>query len=289
MLFCLNNSALPAFEIAITIDDLPVSGELPVGQSRLEIANTILATLKKHHVEGVYGFVIGKEVTNNPDGSKILQTWIKDGNQLGNHTYSHLDLSQVTSTQYVDDIKRNDMILTSYSTNQNHKYFRYPFLSEGNTAEKRETVRRFLLNNNYQIAPVTLDFSDYEWNQVYAKCLFKKNENGINWLRKSYIEHALAALENSRRMSKHLYGRDIKYILLLHLGAFDAVMMDELLTSYEKHGAKFISLSRALSDPFYKISPDIVSSIGCNYLIQFSLGTCWKSLQHLNLLEKSHC
>lgn len=45
-----------------------------------------------------------------------------------------------------------------------------------------------------------------------------------------------------------IFHRDIKNILLLHLGAFDALMFDELLTAYERHDIKFISIDEALQD-----------------------------------------
>ncbi len=47
--------ALPAgaaerFDIAITVDDLPMHGQLPPGMTRLGIAQATLATLKAHGV-----------------------------------------------------------------------------------------------------------------------------------------------------------------------------------------------------------------------------------------------
>lgn len=46
-----------SFEVAITIDDLPVHGDLPSGITRLDIANQIVATLNKHSIKNVYGFI----------------------------------------------------------------------------------------------------------------------------------------------------------------------------------------------------------------------------------------
>jgi len=41
----------------------------------------------------------------------------------------------------------------------------------------------------------------------------------------------------------------------MHVGAFDAVMMDELLGAYEKHGVRFISVADAMTDPVYASEP----------------------------------
>ena len=39
--------------MAITVDDLPVHGPLPVGASRLSIAKKMLAAFDKQHLKGV--------------------------------------------------------------------------------------------------------------------------------------------------------------------------------------------------------------------------------------------
>ena len=46
-----------AQQVAITFDDLPTHGDLPEGQTRLDIANSILTTLRSQHMPLVYGFI----------------------------------------------------------------------------------------------------------------------------------------------------------------------------------------------------------------------------------------
>src|SRR6185437_11393208 len=46
-------------EIAITFDDLPVHGPLPAGETRLGIANKIIAALKAAGLKRAYGFANG--------------------------------------------------------------------------------------------------------------------------------------------------------------------------------------------------------------------------------------
>ena len=66
------------------------------------------------------------------------------------------------------------------------RWFRYPYLHEGDTLEKRRAVRAFLSTNGYRIAQTTLDFEDYLWNSAYARCWMRKDETSIQWLRESY-------------------------------------------------------------------------------------------------------
>ena len=247
-----------AIEIALTVDDLPVSGPLPSTITRLNVANKMLAAFKKHHLENVYGFINGEWVNNKTDGLKVLQTWIKEGQLLGNHTFTHMNLNKVSAEKYIADIKRNDFLLKQLMKDKNYKYFRYPFHAEGNTEEKREAVRHYLLDHGYQIVPATIDFNDFEWNPPYVRCLNKHNSLSITKLQNSFIAYSLKAIKASHALSRFLFNRDIRYILVMHIGLIDADEMDRLLTAYEQEGVKFISLPDALSDPAYHINPSII-------------------------------
>jgi hypothetical protein len=63
-------------------------------------------------------------------------------------------------------------------------------------------------------------------------------------------------------MSKTLYGRDIPYILLMHIGAFDAKMLPQLIALYQKHGVTFVSLKQAEMDKAFNEDPDVALKYG---------------------------
>ncbi len=260
-----------AVDVAITVDDIPVGGPLPPDTTEMDIVNQMLAVFKKHHVEGVYGFVIGNKPNDNADLVKVLQTWVDNGQLLGNHTYSHLDLANVTSQEYIDDIKKNEPILAEIMGDKNYRYFRYPYLSEGNTQEKRNSVRQFLFANHYKIAEDTLDFFDYNWSNAYVRCKIKNDPEAIKWMQQSYLDQAVKALGVSRQESQALFHRDIKYVLLIHFRAFNALMLDKLLTAYEEKGVKFVPLTEALNDEAYELNPNFISSRGYIFLDQLRM------------------
>jgi peptidoglycan/xylan/chitin deacetylase (PgdA/CDA1 family) len=254
-----------AIEVAITVDDLPSHGDLPNDISRTKIAITMLAAFKKHHISGVYGFINGYNVTDQ-DTKNVLKLWVDSGQLLGNHTYSHMNITANAQDQYITNITQNELILRQFMVDKNYKYFRYPYLREGNTKDKRDAIRKFLFDNNYKIAEVTLDFWDYEWNNPYARCIYKKDKKSINFIKKSYLDSGIAAIPAAQALSQLLFRRDIKYILLLHIGALDAQMLDQLLTQYEKLGVKFISLPDALSDKAYNINSGTIRDTGYTFL-----------------------
>jgi len=245
-------------QIAITIDDLPAHGPLPPGMTRLGIAESILKTLKEQHMPPVYGF-INAQAAEGPGNEEVLKAWRAAGEPLGSHTWSHVDLNAVSATGFEANIEENESMLRRLMGNEDWHWFRYPYLHEGGTLEKRRAVRAWLSEHGYRVAEVNMDFGDYLWNDPYARCVVKHDEAAIKKLHDSYLATADEYVGVFRKLSQMVYGRDVKYILLMHIGAFDAKMLPELLELYRKHGFTFISLQEAEQDPIYKDDPDIGS------------------------------
>lgn len=258
--------ALPAsvdapIEVAITIDDLPHHGPDMPGVSRLEIHRRILDVLGKHHTPPVHGFVNGHWLEKHPEEREALALWVKSGHPLGNHSYSHPDLfSKLTESEYLADVRKNEPVLeslmgTSPDRVRAWKVFRYPYLREGKDLASRERIRTELVAAGYRLAPVSIDFFDWAYQPAYARCAAKNDAESIATLRTDYIDQAAFALRWSDAAARELVQRPVKQILLLHVGQFTSLMLDELLTTYEKNGAKFIELDVALADAIYREEP----------------------------------
>ena len=252
-------SAIPASaqQAAITFDDLPTHGDLPEGQTRLDIANSILTTLRSQHLPLVYGFINAVQLESEPEGIAVLKLWRSAGEPLVSHSYSHPRLNDLTTAEFEADIVKNEPILTTMMAGQDWHWFRYPYLQEGETLEKRHAVRAWLQQNGYRIAQVSLDFDDYLWNDPYARCVEKHNDKAIDMLRTSYLSTADQYITTYREVTHTLYGRDIPYVLLLHIGAFDARMLPDLIALLRRRGFTFTTLPEAMEDPAYREDPDI--------------------------------
>jgi peptidoglycan/xylan/chitin deacetylase (PgdA/CDA1 family) len=247
----------PALQIALTFDDLPAHGPLPPGENRPEPIRSILRTLRAEHLPPVYGFVNGFRVRDFPYQRELLTEWVAAGNPLGNHTFEHPALDEVSAKEFIEDIARNEKILTETDPNGDWHWFRYPYLDEGDTLAKRDEVRTWLFDHHYQIAEVTLDFEDYMWNDSYARCAAKHDDKAIAYLETSYIATAGHFTDVFRGLSHKLYGRDIPYVLLLHVGAFDARMLPKLIALFRAKGFEFVTLPQAQQDPAYAFDPHI--------------------------------
>jgi hypothetical protein len=198
----------------------------------------------------------------------ILRMWVETGLRVGNHTFAHPNLNRVSAADYIGDIERNEAMLVEVAGPLWGRVFRYPYLREGDTPQKRRAVRRWLAAHGYQIAQVTVYFDDWAWNDAYARCVGRPDPGAIQWLKQSFLQLAVQRLAWSEAVAKAMLGRQIKQILLLHLGAFDAVMLDELLAAYRQAGVTMIGLIEAMTDPAYKLDPDIVWDGELTFLLQ---------------------
>ncbi|MGB8987466.1 MAG: polysaccharide deacetylase family protein [Candidatus Sulfotelmatobacter sp.] len=252
------NATATAQKLAITLDDLPLNGSLPPGVTRVETTKNVLEILKKRHVPPVYGFINAKKLEGSEDGAEALQVWAA-AEPFGNHTYSHMDLEQNPPEAFERDIEENEpaLELLGGESKDIWHWFRYPYLHEGDTVEKRRAIRTYLKAHGYRIAQVTLDWEDYLWNTAYARCVAKGDRQSIEWLHSSYLSTASEFLDLGREQAKLIYGRDINYVLLMHLGAYSSTILPDALDLLKKKGFKLVTLEEAESDAAYDSDPDI--------------------------------
>ncbi|KQZ06536.1 polysaccharide deacetylase [Caulobacter sp. Root1455] len=241
-------------KMALTFDDLPTHSALPPGVSRIDVAGRLLAAFHDAGTGPVYGFINGVGEEREPDSVGVLSLWRAAGHPLANHTWSHMNLNTNSLADWEADLVRDEPLLEKHMAGQDWRWLRYPFLSEGETPDKRVAAREALKARGYRIASVTMSFGDYAWNEPYARCMTKGDAAAVAVLEASYLKAAKDSLDYSRGLSAALYGRDIPYVLLMHAGAFDARMAPRLLKLYRDNGVTFVSLEEAERDKFY--APD---------------------------------
>jgi peptidoglycan-N-acetylglucosamine deacetylase len=250
--------------LAITFDDLPAHGAHPPAITRMQIIQSILATLQREKLPPTYGFINGVRTEESPETLGALRAWRAAGQPLANHTWSHPDFNATSTAQFIADIEANQPLLRTLmpAPSDDWHWFRYPYLNEGDTLGKHREVRTWLRANHYQVAEVTMDFEDYLWNEPYTRCTAKNDTAALQQLHDTYLSTADQFISYYRAISKAVYGHDIPLILLMHVGAFDAHMLPELLTLYRTRGFTFVSLPEAAADPVYAEDSDIAYTNG---------------------------
>ena len=266
--------------VAITVDDLPgaepgtdhANGNL----HELERINrAIPAALRAHHVPAI-GFV--NEWKLQVDGQRdaraaLLQMWLDAGMSLGNHTYSHPDFHTTPLDRYEDETIRGEVVTRALmsAVGQKEKYFRHPFLNTGPTAEAKSAFEAFLKDRGYRVAPVTVDPSDYMFNDILGESVKKKDKELGEKAEKEYLAYANIVFAYEEQESRNLFQREIPQVLLIHDSGLNAECLDALLTQLEKRGYKFISLDDALADPAYATPDLFVGGVGISWLTRWKL------------------
>lgn len=252
--------------VAVTFDDLPAHGSLPQfrerdhllpQQSILDVHRQILSTLAAHRVPSVYGFINGFRLEQLPDARRVLELWRDAGHPLGNHTWAHPDLGEVGAEAFIRDIDRNDELLAELmgdgdEARHSRRVFRYPFLRQGRDRATLDAVRAHLARNGYRLAEVTINFGDWAYNEPFVRCSAASAHLAVESLSSNFVGRGLELLRWSDAAALAIYGRSIPHVLLLHSGAFDAAVLDALLSAYEKKGVQWIPLDEAFADAAYQ-------------------------------------
>ncbi len=250
------NAEDKGFDVAFTIDDLPAHGSVPPGVSRSDVARDYLAALKAHKVPAVYGFVNAIHLKEDPSTLETLKMWRAAGYPLGNHSYSHMNINTGGLEAFEADVTAGEPILADLMAGENWHYLRFPFLNAGTDPALHAGIMAWLRDHAYRIADVSMSFNDWAYTDTYARCYAKNDQAAIETLKSRYMKGVDAAIARSLRASKLVYGRQISHVLLMHEGAFSALMMPQVLAAFEAKGARFITLDQAESDPAYSETDD---------------------------------
>jgi len=159
--------------------------------------------------------------------------------------------------------------LAQYAGGRDWHWFRYPFLWEGDTLEKRHAVRDYLQAHGYRVAQVSLDFEDYAWNDAYTRCSVKQDSASIAWLKQSYLDTAAEYIQLGRQEQQIAFGHEIPNVMLLHATVFTTLMLPQLLDLLRTQGFQFASLQDVEKDSAYTLDPDAALRYGGTLPDQF--------------------
>ncbi|WP_375421214.1 GDSL-type esterase/lipase family protein [uncultured Sphingomonas sp.] len=242
--------------IALTFDDIPVHGPMVPGETRRDVVGRIAGALAAANAPALGFLNASVAPTDATDGEAAIAAWRAAGLPIGNHGFTHANLDTVGAAAFADDIVRNEAKLAQVAGDTDWHWFRYPYLAEGRDPVARDAVRRTLKARGYRIAAVTMGFADYNWNEPYARCVAKRDKAGLAMLETAWLADARTAVLSSRARAKAQLGRDIPYVLLMHVGSFDAHMLPRLLDLYRTMGFRFVPLAQAEADPYYASAID---------------------------------
>lgn len=253
LLTVLSLSTIAQPRVSFTFDD--GSTQDKANYKLLEWNQMILDKLEAANVRATF-FTNGNNLKGKK-GAYVMESWDNANHQIANHTYSHpnYNTDEVTFSQFKAEIIKQDSVIAPY--NNYTKLFRFPYLREGNTPDKVDSVRVLLKEMGYRNGYVTIDDSDWYINSKLIDAMRANDEDiDLTPYRDFYVNHIFEVAIRSEALGYKLTGRNINHTLLLHHNLVNALFLDALIEKFQQEGWTLISSKEAFDDPIYHDTPN---------------------------------
>lgn len=215
---------------------------------------SLIQALSDAHVTSIM-FISGSLV-DCPEGLELVREWGNAGNAVANHTYSHPNLcsEKVTAGQFTADLEKNEAFLKDMPGWT--KRMRFPYLKEGETASKRDDVRRWLADHGYRSGAVSVDTGDWYYNARWLEWRKNHPDDDVTPFRTAYLNHLWNRTAHYDSLSVEVLHRSVSHVILLHANAINAAFLPDIITMYRSKGWTIISPEEAFEDPVYAMNPE---------------------------------
>ena len=241
---------ITAKEIAITFDDSPRAARGYFdGPTR---AKKLIENLSKHNVEQVAFFSVSNKL--DEEGISRLNTYSNAGHIIANHTHSHPDINALSFEQYSQNFLQADTQLRQFKTFR--PWFRFPYLREGDTLEKRDGMRDLLKAKGYTNAYITLNNYDWYIETLFQQTIKEKKEINFEAMSRFYVDVLMESINYYDEMAQSHLNRSPKHVLLLHEMDISALFIGDLVDELRQQGWTIITPEQAYTDPIAQQQTD---------------------------------
>lgn len=160
-------------KVALTFDDGP----------HPRYTEQLLEGLRKRNVRVTF-FVLGQSAELYPD---LIREMSQDGHLIGNHTYSHIQLTRRNGQRFAEELQKTDAVIFEI-TGQHTEFVRPPYGAWDKRYEESLNMIQVLWN----VDP--LDWCCSDAGTVVSRVVEKTNENSIILLHDVYASSVEAAL-----------------------------------------------------------------------------------------------
>lgn len=270
-----------AKRIALSFDDAP-RGDGPrfTGDER---AKVLIDTLSAAQTGPVVFFVKTGNL-NRPGGAERIASYAKAGHLIANHAHSHHWLNRADTAEYIADVERAEILLERFDNRR--AWFRYPYLDEGRSVQKRDAVvdalQRMEIRNGY----VTVDNYDWYLESKWQKAAKEGRSVDIDALRKVYVDLLLGAVEFYDELAVRTLHRSPVHVLLLHENDVGAMFVGDLVSALRQNGWDIVSPDEAYRDPVANQVPETLKTgQGRVAALAIDAGQDPRTLTHLAIEE----
>ena len=217
-----------------------------------EVNQRILQALDSRKLKAAL-FVCGQRV-DRPEGKNLLGAWDDAGQLICNHSYSHMMYMGKTSyDDFAADFLRDEPIIAGYRNRT--QLFRYPFLKEGDTADKRDRFRALLKEHGYRVGHVTIDGSDSYVDDRMRGRLLQNPKATLEPYRDYLIAHLLDRASFYRQLALDVLGHEVRHTILVHYTMINALFLQDVISAFENSGWEWIDAAHAYEDPVFAKEP----------------------------------
>jgi peptidoglycan/xylan/chitin deacetylase (PgdA/CDA1 family) len=213
------------------------------------------------------------------EGEARLKRYVAAGHVLANHSHAHGSANRMPAGKFLADVEQAQERLAKYPGNT--PFFRFPFLNEGDTAEKRDAIRGGLESLGLKQGYVTID--NYDW---YLQALFDEAVRtgmpiALDAWQEIYVEVLMAAVNHYDAMALRTLDRSPAHVLLLHENDLAALFIDDLAAALHAEGWEIIPALEAYKDPIATRAPDtLLLGQGRVAALAAEAGTPGRELRH---------
>ncbi|MBM7068573.1 polysaccharide deacetylase family protein [Actibacterium sp. 188UL27-1] len=239
-------------QIALTFDDAP-RGDGPrfTGIARTQ---ALIDGLNRSGATGAIFFVMTGNIAGQTDGAARLRAYTTAGHDLANHSHTHMWLRDSDPGAYLADIDRATEELAGFD--RVLPFYRYPYLDEGDTRDKRLAVRTGLTARGLTNAYVTVDNYDWYMEALFAEAVGAGHVIDMDVLRQTYINVLMAEIAFHDQIACHAIGRSPRHVLLLHENDLAALFISDLVAALRQDGWAIIPGAAAYEDEIAQTVPD---------------------------------
>ena len=254
----------PPLRVHLSFDDAPyVDGKDPgpTPEEVMTLNRRILATLQQFDAPASVFFNCDRL---RPE-ERSVELWSEAGMVVGNHTSSHANLAKTPIDTWMEDVSRCHEQLSARLP-QPPTWFRYPYLSQGDTRELRDDARDRLAALGYDNAHITVATTEWLLAFVYREAIAHGDEQLRAEVVQAYRKHMVEAVEQGRILAQHETGADTPQTVLFHVNELAADHLHEVLADYRDRGWQLVGLSEALADPVFDRVDHYVGRGGLSWL-----------------------
>lgn len=241
----------PTRRVHLTFDDAPWMAEpgqaAPSADRVMEVNEAIVNTL------GARG--VAASVFFNCDrlqrGETSIELWADSGAVVGNHTSSHANLADTPLDEWIADVDRCHEILRARLPHA-PRWFRYPYLSQGDSEGLRDAAQQRLAAMGYANAHVTVATTEWLLAYAYREAKRRGDEALQAEIVEAYRDHLVEAIEQGRTLAVTEVGRPTAQVALLHVNELAADHLGDVLDGLEARGWSLVGLQEALDDPVFE-------------------------------------